>query len=131
MSRSRTIGRLALVATAAVAALPGVGRVAAPALGKLRAVVVEGTTGVLVPPHNPVALARAIRSLLEDPIRLEGFGLAAAAPVAGAGSSSPPRRLAGRLRGASRAPGAMKAGSSSPDWRAAITALTSGAASAR
>lgn len=52
--------------------------VVAAAVGELLDVVIEGTTGVLVPPRNPVALARAIRSLLEDPIRLEGFGLAAA-----------------------------------------------------
>lgn len=52
--------------------------VVATAVGELLDVVIEGATGVLVPPHNPVALARAIRSLLEDPIRLEGFGLAAA-----------------------------------------------------
>jgi glycosyltransferase involved in cell wall biosynthesis len=64
--------------TAAIDAMACGRPVVATAVGELLDVVIEGTTGVLVPPHNPVALARAIRSLLEDPIRLEGFGLAAA-----------------------------------------------------
>ena len=64
--------------TAAIDAMACGRPVVATAVGELLDVVIEGTTGVLVPPSNPVALARAIRSLLEDPIRLEGFGLAAA-----------------------------------------------------
>ncbi|HEU4540269.1 MAG TPA: glycosyltransferase [Jiangellaceae bacterium] len=64
--------------TAAIDAMACGRPVVAAAVGELLDVVIEGTTGVLVPPRNPVALARAIRSLLEDPIRLDGFGLAAA-----------------------------------------------------
>lgn len=64
--------------TAAIDAMACGRPIVAAAIGELLDVVIEGTTGVLVPPHNPVALAQAIRGLLEDPIRLEGFGLAAA-----------------------------------------------------
>jgi glycosyltransferase involved in cell wall biosynthesis len=64
--------------TAAIDAMACGRPVVATAVGELPEVVIEGTTGALVPPRNPVALAGAIRSLLEDPIRLEGFGLAAA-----------------------------------------------------
>ncbi|WP_084678188.1 glycosyltransferase [Actinopolymorpha alba] len=46
-------------------------------VGALRDTVIEGTTGVLVPPRNPAALARAVRDLLADPLHLEGFGVAA------------------------------------------------------
>lgn len=52
--------------------------VVATATGELLDIVIEGTTGILVPPRNPIALTRALRGLLEDPIRLDGFGLAAA-----------------------------------------------------
>lgn len=48
------------------------------AVAELLDVVIEGATGVLVPPRNPMALARALRELLHDPIRMDGFGLAAA-----------------------------------------------------
>lgn len=64
--------------TAAIDAMACGRPVVATAVGELLDVVIEGTTGVLVPPRNPVALARSVRSLLADPIRLEGFGLAAA-----------------------------------------------------
>jgi glycosyltransferase involved in cell wall biosynthesis len=64
--------------TAAIDAMACGRPIVAAAVGELLDVVIEGTTGVLVPPRNPVALAQAIRSLLEDPIRLEGYGLAAA-----------------------------------------------------
>lgn len=64
--------------TAAIDAMACGRPVVATAVGELLDVVIEGATGVLVPPHNPVAVARAIRGLLEDPIRLEGYGLAAA-----------------------------------------------------
>jgi glycosyltransferase involved in cell wall biosynthesis len=39
-------------------------------------VVVDGETGILVPPGDGAALARAIRSLLDDPMRARGLGLA-------------------------------------------------------
>jgi D-inositol-3-phosphate glycosyltransferase len=40
--------------------------------------VVDGTTGVLIPPGSPAALARRIRELLASPMLLQGFGIAAA-----------------------------------------------------
>jgi glycosyltransferase involved in cell wall biosynthesis len=40
--------------------------------------VVDGTTGVLVPPGHPALLAHRIRRLLTDPMRLMAFGAAAA-----------------------------------------------------
>ena len=39
--------------------------------------VVDGTTGVLIPPGSPAALARRIRQLLASPMLLQGFGIAA------------------------------------------------------
>jgi glycosyltransferase involved in cell wall biosynthesis len=43
--------------------------VVATAVGGLRDTVVDGVTGVLVPPRQPVALGRAMRSVLANPIR--------------------------------------------------------------
>jgi D-inositol-3-phosphate glycosyltransferase len=40
--------------------------------------VVDGATGVLIPPERPALLARTIRKLLASPMLLEGFGIAAA-----------------------------------------------------
>jgi glycosyltransferase involved in cell wall biosynthesis len=40
--------------------------------------VIEGATGALIPPDNPVVLARMIRRLLNSPMLLEGYGIAAA-----------------------------------------------------
>jgi glycosyltransferase involved in cell wall biosynthesis len=40
--------------------------------------VVDGTTGLLVTPGQPKALARRIRKLLANPMLLEGFGIASA-----------------------------------------------------
>ena len=40
--------------------------------------VVDGTTGVLVAPGQPAALARRIRRLLASPMLIEGHGIAAA-----------------------------------------------------
>lgn len=48
------------------------------AVGELLDVIIEGTTGVLVPPQNPRALARALHELLKDPIRLNGYAMASA-----------------------------------------------------
>ena len=52
--------------------------VIASALGGHLDTVVDGTTGVLVPPGHPAQLARRIRRLLANPMLLEGFGIAAA-----------------------------------------------------
>jgi len=49
-----------------------------PAAGCLLDAVVEGATGTLVPPGDPGELAIALRELLSDPVRREGYGLAAA-----------------------------------------------------
>jgi glycosyltransferase involved in cell wall biosynthesis len=40
--------------------------------------VIDGTTGLLVPPLDPAALARQLRRLLATPALLEGYGIAAA-----------------------------------------------------
>jgi glycosyltransferase involved in cell wall biosynthesis len=52
--------------------------VIASAVGGHRDTVVDGTTGVLVAPGQPAALARRIRRLLASPMLLEGYGIAAA-----------------------------------------------------
>jgi D-inositol-3-phosphate glycosyltransferase len=52
--------------------------VVASAIGGHRDTVVDGTTGILVPPGQPAMLARRIRNLLASPMLLEGFGIAAA-----------------------------------------------------
>jgi glycosyltransferase involved in cell wall biosynthesis len=43
--------------------------------------VVDGETGMLVPPRDPEALAHAIRSVLSDPERASRFGSAGRARV--------------------------------------------------
>jgi len=50
--------------------------VVASAVGGLQDTVVDGTTGLLVPPHAPDALAETLRRLLADRVRREAFGLA-------------------------------------------------------
>jgi len=52
--------------------------VIAAAAGAQRDAVIHGTTGFLVPPDEPEALARRIRQLLAAPMLREGFGIAAA-----------------------------------------------------
>ena len=67
-----------LVAVEAMAA----GRpVVASAVGGLRDSVVDGVTGVLVPPDDPEALARALDTLLDDPARCAAMGTAGRARV--------------------------------------------------
>jgi glycosyltransferase involved in cell wall biosynthesis len=43
-------------------------------MGPLPSLVEEGMTGLLVEPNNPTALARALRSGLGDPARLQVLG---------------------------------------------------------
>lgn len=52
--------------------------VVASAVGGHQDTVVDGTTGILVPPGQPTLLARRIRRLLANPMLLEGYGIAAA-----------------------------------------------------
>ena len=52
--------------------------VVASAVGGHVDTVVDGTTGILVPPGQPLLLARRIRRLLASPMLLEGYGIAAA-----------------------------------------------------
>ncbi|MEU3768457.1 glycosyltransferase [Amycolatopsis keratiniphila] len=52
--------------------------VVATAVGGLTDTVVDGVTGMLVPPRNPVELAAALRRLLGDASLCESFGLAGA-----------------------------------------------------
>ncbi|MEV0675099.1 glycosyltransferase [Actinosynnema sp. NPDC050436] len=56
--------------------------VVATAVGGLTDTVVDGVTGVLVPPRDRRALAKALTSLLTDPGRCEAYGLAGADRVA-------------------------------------------------
>lgn len=50
--------------------------VVASGVGGLADSVIDGTTGLLVPPRDPDALAYALRRILRDPVRREGFGVA-------------------------------------------------------
>jgi glycosyltransferase involved in cell wall biosynthesis len=43
-------------------------------VGGLRGVVLDGETGVLVPPRDPAAIARAVQELLDDPARAVAMG---------------------------------------------------------
>jgi D-inositol-3-phosphate glycosyltransferase len=52
--------------------------VVAPAAGFYPDAIIDGTTGLLVPPARPALLARWIRRLLDSPLQLEAFGIAAA-----------------------------------------------------
>jgi D-inositol-3-phosphate glycosyltransferase len=52
--------------------------VIAPPLGGHIDAVVDGTTGILVPPGRPVLLAQRIRQLLAHPMLMEAYGVAAA-----------------------------------------------------
>ena len=51
--------------------------IVATAVGGQADAVVEGATGVFVPGEDPRVLGRVLRALLGDPVRLDGFGLAA------------------------------------------------------
>lgn len=52
--------------------------VVAPAIGVYKDAVIDGTTGILVPPGRPELLARRLRDLLASPMRRAAFGIAAA-----------------------------------------------------
>jgi len=39
-----------------------------------RELMLDGSTGLIVPPKDPEALARTIASIIDDPIQLESFG---------------------------------------------------------
>jgi len=45
-------------------------------VGALPEYVVEGETGWIVPPENPLALAEAMQAALSDPAQLQGMGQA-------------------------------------------------------
>ncbi|MGN6175561.1 MAG: glycosyltransferase [Streptosporangiaceae bacterium] len=51
--------------------------VAASAMGEVGDAVIDGTTGILVPPGQPSLLARRIRRLLASPMQLDAFSIAA------------------------------------------------------
>lgn len=61
----------------AAAGLP----VIASAVGQVPGIVADGQSGVLVPPSDPAALARAIDTLVADPARAAALGLAGRANV--------------------------------------------------
>ncbi len=50
--------------------------VVASAVGGLQDTVIDGATGMLVPPRRPDELARTLRRLLADPMRRQGYGYA-------------------------------------------------------
>ncbi len=52
--------------------------VVATSVGYYKDAVIDGTSGVLVPPGRPDMLARRLRDLLASPMRLAAFGIAAA-----------------------------------------------------
>jgi glycosyltransferase involved in cell wall biosynthesis len=70
-SRSEGFGRV--LVEAALLAIPAV----ASRVGGIPEVVVDGQTGLLVPPDNPAALAHALTALLGDPERRHAMGHAA------------------------------------------------------
>jgi glycosyltransferase involved in cell wall biosynthesis len=67
---------LAMVPAQAMAC--GTPVIASVACGAHRDAVIHETTGFLVAPADPAALPRRIRQLLGSPVRLEGYGIAAA-----------------------------------------------------
>jgi len=60
-----------VVVEAMLAGLP----VVASEVGSVADAVVDGETGLLVPPDDPDALAAALRALLDDPERMKLMGL--------------------------------------------------------
>ena len=70
-----SIGRLVVQAMAC--GVPVVGRPSAASSTRWS----RAATGVLVPPEDPRALAAALQALVTDPLRREGYGLAAVEPA--------------------------------------------------
>jgi D-inositol-3-phosphate glycosyltransferase len=66
------------IGTIALASMACGTPVAATAAGSLSEAVIDGVTGVLIPRDQPGLLARQLRRLLASPLRLEGYGIAAA-----------------------------------------------------
>ena len=64
-------------ATVALEAMACGTPVVASAIGSHLDTIIDGTTGLLVPPGRPGLIAQRIRSLLASPMLLEGFGIAA------------------------------------------------------
>jgi D-inositol-3-phosphate glycosyltransferase len=63
---------------AAISAMACGKPVVANAIGAYADAVIDGTTGLLVPPGRPDMLLKRLRELLATPIKLTGFGIAAA-----------------------------------------------------
>jgi glycosyltransferase involved in cell wall biosynthesis len=64
-------------ATVALQAMACGTPVAAAAVGAVGDAVIDGTTGILVPPGQPSLLARRIRGLFASPLQLDAFSIAA------------------------------------------------------
>ncbi len=64
-------------ATVALEAMACGTPVVASAIGSHLDTIIDGTTGLLVPPGRPGLIAQRIRALLASPMLLEGFGIAA------------------------------------------------------
>jgi glycosyltransferase involved in cell wall biosynthesis len=64
-------------ATVALEAMACGTPVVASAIGSHLDTIIDGTTGLLVPPGRPGLIAQRIRTLLASPMLLEGFGIAA------------------------------------------------------
>jgi glycosyltransferase involved in cell wall biosynthesis len=64
--------------SAAISAMACGKPVVATAVGAYADAVVDGTTGVLLPPGRPDLLLKRLRELLATPMKLSGFGIAAA-----------------------------------------------------
>jgi glycosyltransferase involved in cell wall biosynthesis len=64
-------------ATVALEAMACGTPVVASAIGSHLDTIIDGTTGLLVPPSRPGLIAQRIRTLLASPMLLEGFGIAA------------------------------------------------------
>lgn len=52
--------------------------VVASAVGGHKETVVNGVTGILVPPRHPAAVARAVKRLLDEPLQRTAYGIAGA-----------------------------------------------------
>ena len=87
--------------------------VVATAVGGFLDTVVDGVTGILVPPQRPDRLAAAIRKLLAEPFWREAFGTAGRGPGPVPLLLGPDRRRHGRACTSGRS---MSPGSPGPSW---------------